>query len=373
MKVITKIILTLSAGASICAGIYIIPLVKKKQLINTIKDVLVKDTLDHISSDDSLITLIAVGDMMLGTNFPNASHLPPKDYNLLGPLEEYLKNADITFGNLEGTVLNEGGEVKKCDDPSKCYAFRQPESVLEHLKNSGFDLISVANNHMGDFGDAGRINTQKKLREHGFRYAGLETCPWDTLTVKGIKIGFTAFAPNNACLQLNDYDLLRKIVKSLNDSCDIVIVSFHGGAEGSTKTRITNAHEIFYGEDRGNVSEFARVAIDAGADVILGHGPHVTRAVDLYKNRFITYSMGNFCTYSRFNLKGVNGIAPVFKLYLKKNGEFVRSEVLSIQQLGEGGPIPDPEFRVFKELEKLTKADSPEAPFIFMNNTISLR
>ncbi|MBI3238907.1 MAG: CapA family protein, partial [Flavobacteriia bacterium] len=111
-------------------------------------------------ADDSLISLIAVGDMMLGTNYPSADLLPPNGQNILDPLKDILRDADLTFGNLEGTVLNSGGDVKACSDPNKCYAFRQPEFVVDQLKDAGFDMVSVANNHMGDFGEPGRTNTE---------------------------------------------------------------------------------------------------------------------------------------------------------------------------------------------------------------------
>ncbi len=368
-KNLLKIIL--SAGALVGSGLFIFPLLISKA---EIKNIPLRENAEIIETEieqDSIITLIAVGDMMLGTNYPNATHLPPNDYDLLGPLQELLKSGDMTFGNLEGTVLNEGGEIKSCGDPTKCYAFRQPESVLKHVKNAGFDFLSIANNHMGDFGETGRKNTQKVLREMGFRYAGLESCPWDTLTVNGLLVGFTAYAPNSGCLQINDYSIMEEIVKKLDKMCDIVIVSFHGGAEGSGKTHTLNSHEIFYGEDRGNVVEFSRKAVDAGADVILGHGPHVSRACDVYKNRFITYSMGNFCTYSRFNLSGISGIAPVYKIYLTKNGELIKTELISIQQLGEGGPILDKENRAFAEVKKLTESDFPKSKLRFENGFLT--
>lgn len=316
--------------------------------------------LEQADPDDSLITLIAVGDMMLGTNFPGNEYLPPNNANILDPLKEQLRNADMTFGNLEGTVLNEGGQVKKCSDTTKCYAFRQPEWVVDHLKDAGFDMVSVANNHMGDFGDAGRINTQKVLKERGIHFAGLESCPWDTLHVKGLVVGLTAFAPNSGCLQLTDYDRAKAVVKELRAMCDIVIVSFHGGAEGRSKTNVTRKTELFVGEDRGNVYEFAHTMVDAGADVVLGHGPHVTRAIDCYKGKFITYSMGNFATYARFSLTGVSGIAPMYKLYFTRKGDFVKGEIVAIQQLGEGGPTPDPQKRVIAEIRRLCLIDLPE-------------
>lgn len=310
--------------------------------------------------EDSIFTLVAVGDIMMGTNFPSDSYLPPFERLLLSPMHDLLQNADVTFGNLEGSVLNAGGVVKKCSDSTKCYAFRQPEYFVGQLKNAGFDFLSVANNHLGDFGQIGRDNTCRVLKEQGFRFAGLESCPWDTMTVKGLKIGMTAFAPNTGCLQITSYDTLQDVVSRLNKMCDIVIVSFHGGAEGSSRTHVTRKTEIFYEENRGNVYEFARKAIDAGADVVLGHGPHVTRAIDHYKGRFITYSMGNFCTYARFNLSGVSGIAPLFQLRLKKDGTFVDGRVVSTKQLGEGGPLKDEAHGAFHQIKLLTGADLPE-------------
>ena len=90
------------------------------------------------------------------------------------------------------------------------------------------------------------------MGEKGFTYAGQESRPWDTLTVNGVKIGLTAFAPNTGCLRITDYEKVKEIVGELNASCDVVIVSFHGGAEGSSKTHITRKTEIFYGEDAGD-------------------------------------------------------------------------------------------------------------------------
>ena len=142
---------------------------------------------------------------------------------------------------------------------------------------------------------------------------------------------------------------------------DVVIVSFHGGAEGRNHQHVTRKTEKFYGENRGNVYEFAHAMIDAGADIIFGHGPHVTRAVDIYKDRFITYSMGNFCTYGRFNLRGVNGIAPIVKIETNSEGKFLQGQLIPIYQPGAGGPKIDPKKRAISVIRELTKKDFPES------------
>lgn len=307
------------------------------------------------------ITIIGVGDMMLGTLFP-AGYLPPNDgKDLLTPVKHILQDADVTFGNCEGTFLDRSAPGKKCDNPSLCYSFRQPERYVNYYAEAGFDVLSIANNHTGDFGEEGRKTTVETIRKAKLHFAGLLTCPYTTFEMKGVKYGFCAFAPNEGTVDIRDLAGAKKIVSHLDSVADVVIVSFHGGAEGSAHTHVKRYNEIFHGENRGNVYEFARAVIDAGADVLLGHGPHVTRAVDLYKDRFIIYGLGNFATYARFNLKGVNGIAPIMKLYLNKKGEFLKGKIYPIKQEGEGGPVPDSTGAVIKEIISLTKADIPEA------------
>mgnify|MGYP005988856899 CR=1 FL=1 len=310
---------------------------------------------------DTLITITAVGDMMLGTNFPSDKYLPPKGVDLLEEVKPYFKGQDLVFGNLEGAVLNEGGEVKKCSDPSKCYAFRQPEYVVDQIKDAGFNLLSVGNNHLGDFGPTGRENTLRILEEKGFTFAGQLQKAWDTVRVKGKLIGFIAFSPNSNCLRIDNLKQAKQLVQELDTLADIVIVSFHGGAEGAKFQHVTKKTERFYGENRGNVHLFARTVIDAGADLVLGHGPHVTRAIDTYKGKFITYSMGNFCTYARFNLRGPNGLAPIYQLRMDKEGNFVSGKLISVHQEGEGGPKLDEQNRALKVVQNLTKSDLPES------------
>ncbi|MEM1193388.1 MAG: CapA family protein [Pseudomonadota bacterium] len=131
-------------------------------------------------------------------------------------------------------------------------------------------------------------------------------------------------------------------------------------AEGRDNQHVTRKTEMYYGEDRGNVHAFAHAVIDAGADVVFGHGPHVTRAAELYKDRFIIYSLGNFCTYGRFNLRDVAGYAPVIRLKLKTDGTFVDGDVIPIYQRKSHGPKIDPQQRAVTKLIALTNSDFPE-------------
>jgi hypothetical protein len=311
------------------------------------------------------ITIIGVGDIMLGTNFPNAGYLPPNDdfISLMQALFDTLKEADITFGNLEGGFMDDGPVVKKCRDTTKCYAFRTPVKYAACLDSAGFDFMSLANNHAADFGKAGLDTTQKILNKMGIGSAGLKRDPVCTIDRGGIKIGLCAFSPNKGTCDINDLTTARSIVESLEAQVDIVVLSMHAGAEGADYQHVTKARESFYGENRGDVYHFAREMIDAGADVIFGHGPHVTRAIDFYKGRFIIYSMGNFCTYGRFNLRGPNGIAPIVKLWLAKDGELIKARIIPVFQDEELGVRYDMAGRVIQRINYLTRQDIPELDF----------
>lgn len=315
------------------------------------------------------LSFIGVGDIMLGTNFPDSSYLPPfPPENLMKPVDSILRSADFTFGNLEGVFLDTGEVAKDCEDSTLCYAFRMPESYADALQQSGFDLISLANNHSGDFGKVGRENTVRVLRDLDIHPFGLENIPTVLLKKQNKIIGAAAFSPNFGTPDINDPEKAEAIVKQLADTADIVLVSFHGGAEGDEHQHVTRELEEYYGEKRGNVYEFSHRMIDAGADIIFGHGPHVPRAIELYQNRIIAYSLGNFATWSRFKIAGENGLAPIFKVWTTRTGEFRKGKIFAAKQTGEGGPKPDPGNAVIREIKALMNADFPKTPLSITQN-----
>ncbi len=325
------------------------------------------DTLAIKVKKDTL-TIIGVGDIMMGSNYPN-NMLPPNDGAfLLKEVEPVLKDADITFGNLEGTLLNDGGTPKTCRDPKVCYVFRSPVSYVQNLVNAGFDLISLANNHAGDFGETGRRSSIKTLEGAGIKHAGQVTHKFTILEKDSIRYGLVAFAPNSGCVSLNDLDGARKLVLHLDSIVDIVIVSFHGGAEGAQYQNVPRTNELFHGENRGDVYKFSHTLIDAGADIVFGHGPHVTRAVEVYKDRFIAYSMGNFCTYRGISVAGINGLAPIIKVYTTNNGKFIQAKITPTYQTYGSGVKIDPQNQVIKKIQELTKKDFPETKIRIAEN-----
>jgi hypothetical protein len=321
----------------------------------------------HIdTSSKKEITIIGVGDIMMGTLFPKPGFLPPDNdpHRLIENLIDILRSSDITFGNLEGSFLNEGEPFKKCRDTTLCFLFRMPEKYSGVLADAGFNALSVANNHFGDFGWEAVERTRKLLDSLKINYAGLTEHPYTIFTKDSVMYGFCAFSPTAGSVDLNDIPGAEAIVKMLAEKCDIVIVSFHGGAEGADFQRVPKTDEIFYGENRGNVYNFAHRMIDAGADVVFGHGPHVTRAIEVYKERFISYSLGNFCTYGRFNILGPNGFAPVIKLKVDRSGKFLSGKIIPVCQ-GQDGIVRQDTLRRairrIRELVALDFSDSEEA------------
>ncbi|MDR0547390.1 MAG: CapA family protein, partial [Dysgonamonadaceae bacterium] len=280
--------------------------------------------------------------------------------DLLRNVKTLLQDADVTFGNLEGCFLNSGGQSKNCKSKKGCYFFRMPNHYVNYLTEAGFDLINIANNHNGDFGAQGRENTVKVLKEAGLNYAGLkDVCETSRFEINGIKYGFCGFAPNSGTVKITDLAYAKKIVSELDAECDIVIVSFHGGAEGKSHNRVPKKTETFFGENRGDVHQFAHAVIDAGADIVFGHGPHVVRAAELYKDRFIIYSLGNFCTSGDFSISGISGYAPVVKVFTDKEGRFVKGQIYSFLQKDKTGPVADDNHLVAKEIQRLTELDFP--------------
>lgn len=324
---------------------------------------------------DEPITIAAVGDIMLGSTSINDTFLPPNDgADILKVVTPILSAADIAFGNLEGPML-EGGSTSKCSPNStRCFAFRVPTRYGKHLKAAGFDVLSLANNHAGDFGDYGRASTRKVLDDLGIKYAGSDKEQFTTayLDVRGKKVAFIGFAHNNLVPNVNDLDFARQLVTDAVKKADIVVVSFHGGAEGTDQQHVPNRTEIFAGEARGNLPLFARTVIDAGADLVLGHGPHVMRGMEIYKDRLISYSLGNFATYGMFTLKAETALTEILEIKLDADGKFLSGKINAGKQEGRGGPQLDTSGAAIRVVRNLSITDfGANAPKIADDGTIT--
>ncbi|MCX6155501.1 MAG: CapA family protein [Candidatus Kapabacteria bacterium] len=323
---------------------------------------------------DSIVSVIAVGDIMLGSSYPTEEYLP-KDggIKLLQNIKSYLFNKNskipgLVFGNLEGVLTDIEGIRKECDDESKCYNFKMPSKSVSILKDAGFNLLSIANNHVGDFGTEAIEDEIKTLGNNSIYFAGAKQQPYTSFTIANIRIGFTAFSPNSETNDLRDIKKACELIKFLDSTNDIVIVSFHGGAEGAINNHVVKETEYFLDENRGNVYQFAHRAIDAGADLVLGHGPHVLRAIEIYHKRLIAYSLGNFATYRQINISGTSGIACILNLKLNQKGELLICKIIPTIQKQPGTPIYDNQNKALKIIRDLTNADFPEGSIILKDD-----
>ncbi len=311
--------------------------------------------------EGATLRLRAVGDVMLGTDFP-AGVLPPDDgATLLASVSALLQDADLTFANLEGPVCD-GGQTRKCNPdrpPGSCYAFRSPARYGAYLQQAGIDVVSTANNHSGDFGDLCRLQTEQNMDALGIAHSGR---PGDVarLEVNGLQVALIGFHTSGATHDVRDIPTARGLVRGLAAQNDLVIVSFHGGAEGSKALHVPHGSETFLGENRGALRAFSHAVIDEGADLVLGHGPHVLRGMEVYQDRLVAYSLGNFATYGRFNLSGNLGVGVVLEVQLDSQGRFLAGELMATRQEGRGVPVPDEEGRAVDLLRQLSTQDFPD-------------
>lgn len=313
------------------------------------------DSVRQPVAEGKTIRIRSVGDMMLGTDFPSG-YLPPQDgKTVLAGVAEYLRDADITFGNLEGPLCD-SGKTNKCKPGQNCYAFRTPTSYGAYFKDAGFDLLSTANNHAEDFGVGCRIETEQTLEKLGIAFSGR---PGTLATVEhdGLKVGMIGFHSSRTGHYLNDHATATKLVQAMKAKHDLVIVSFHGGAEGSKNTHVPDKMEVFYGEQRGHLRKFARAVIGAGADLVLGHGPHVPRGLEIVDGHLVAYSMGNFATYGRFNLSGHLSTSMILETTLDHEGKLVAGKLIPVKLLGEGIPAIDPKNTAIDLVRSLSTAD----------------
>lgn len=306
--------------------------------------------------EQNAYTFAFTGDIMMGTTFP-AVQLPPQEgRQLLVDAAPILQRADFAAGNLEGTLFDGGNTDKRIS--KVCYAFRTPPAFAPRLSEAGYDFLSLANNHSMDFGKEGAESTMNVLRKQQIAFSGIDGYgEFAIVERRVVKIGVCAFGHNGYTIRHQNLTRVRDIITRLCAECDIVVVSFHGGAEGATARRLPYGKETFLKEDRGSLRNFAHFCIDAGADIVYGHGPHVARAVELYKNHFIAYSLGNFCTPYGISLSGISGYAPLLELEVTRDGRFLSGRIHSFIQRRGIGPRLDSTHRAAREIAALTHDD----------------
>jgi poly-gamma-glutamate capsule biosynthesis protein CapA/YwtB (metallophosphatase superfamily) len=313
------------------------------------------------NENEEQLRIRAVGDIMLGALNPPGFLRPPEKGSILQYINPELQNADLTMGNLEGTLCD-SGTTTKCDpDSLDCYVFRMEESEIHSLDQAGFDFLSLANNHVGDFGAPCIDRTEYLLDSAGIGWSG-SPGSYAYSRVNGMDVAFAAFHSGGHCNSVLDIEAAQKWISELDKTHDIVIVSVHGGAEGLAAMHLPDSMEFYLGEARGEMIKFCRGAVDAGADLVFGHGPHVARAMEMYQGQVIAYSLGNFATYGRFNLLAERRFGGILEVRLDRSGALLGGQLISVEQKYWGVPFLDPENRFARIVYDLSQSDLPDSP-----------
>jgi hypothetical protein len=301
------------------------------------------------------ITFAATGDNVMG----GPGNWPANDGKDIYTKVKQLLTGDLVMGNLEEPVTEDTGFRKCSEGSTSCHQFYAPPRYAGYLADAGYQLMNMANNHGNDMGSAGYRNTQKSLENAGLKHTG---APGQVtiVDVKGVKVavvGFSSYAWNNSLINIPK---ARELIKSAGKQADLVVVQVHMGGEGSDKNHVRPGTEMFLGENRGDPIAFSHAMIDAGADLIVGHGPHVLRGMEFYKGRLIAYSLGNFLGGGR-TLKpdGVLGWGGVLKVQLARDGAWIGGRFESTIMNSGGIPAPDSGKHGAAAVRSLSKADFP--------------
>lgn len=291
--------------------------------------------------DRPFLVLSVAGDTMLGT----AQSVTQATTNLLLPVSSIMKAADISFLNYEGTLCDRPVQSHKCKSTSPgelCYAFRGSTQLAKHVAEAGVKVVSLSNNHIFDYGHQCATDTKKAFEDVGILPIGLMSenlkAPHETVKIvehKNKKIAFIGIHYSNAwgrVISMNDEATVRSLIRRYREEAQIIIVSVHQGGEGPKLNNTPVGVESFNGENRGNSRFFARLAIDEGADLVVGSGPHVLRGLEMYKERLIIYSLGNFATYDLFSLEPTFNVGAILEVGLHEDGRLDKGFIHSIKQ-----------------------------------------
>ncbi len=301
-----------------------------------------------------VVSIVATGDIVMGST-PN---LPADSGRSFFADVQADLAGDVVLGNLEGTLSTGGGS--KCGAGStNCFAFQTPPSYAQRLVQAGFTVMNLANNHAYDFGQDGLRQTLAALDRVGLAHTGR---PGQVTVQKvgAIRVGLVGFASYPWAASLTDIAAAKRLVRRAARASEVVVVSMHAGAEGSDRQHVRNGTEIFLGENRGDVKRFSRAVVDAGADLVVGHGPHVLRGMEWYKGRLIAYSLGNFGGYKVFALGGPLSTSGILRVILRGDGTFDTGRLVATRLAGAGVPALDPSEAAHGVVRTLSRQDFGE-------------
>jgi len=300
---------------------------------------------------EGVVAIVATGDIVMGST-PNL----PSDggRSFFADVQTDLAG-DVVLGNLEGTLSTGGGS--KCGKGStNCFAFQTPPAYAHWLQQAGFTVLNLANNHAYDFGAGGLRQTTDALAGVGLEWTG-RPGQITLQRVAGIRVALVGFAPYPWAQSLNDITAAKKLVRKAARSADVVVVTMHAGAEGSDRQHVRRGTELFLGENRGDSMRFAHAVVDAGADLVVGSGPHVLRGMEWYRGRLIAYSLGNFAGYKVFSLGGPLSTSGILRVTLRGDGKFETGRLVPTHLVGAGLPAIDPAEAAHGVVRTLSRQD----------------
>jgi poly-gamma-glutamate capsule biosynthesis protein CapA/YwtB (metallophosphatase superfamily) len=299
------------------------------------------------------VTITAVGDIAMGLNgaLPRGGAA-----GLFGGMRDELAG-DVVLGNLEQALTDAGSS--KCGSSaasSPCFAFQAPPAYAAGLREAGFTVLNLANNHSYDFGRAGIDETVAALRDAELAHTGL---PGKIARLRAgpVRVAVVGFAPYDVVQNMLDIPAARALVRRADRWADIVVVTMHGGTEGVGADRVPRGPETYLGEQRGDPRAFAHAVVDAGADLVAGHGPHVLRGMEWYRRRLIAYSLGNFAGHKTFNVSGRGAVSGILTVTLRGDGTLAQGRLAPIRLVEDGAPVPDAAEAAHGVVRELSRAD----------------
>jgi len=298
------------------------------------------------------VAISAVGDVIMGAT----PELPPEDGRRLFDGVAGRLSGDIVLGNLDQTLTDVATSDKCGAGSSGCFAFRTPPSYAGVLRDAGFTVLNLANNHTHDFGDQGLLDTQAALTAAGLQFTGLPG-QITLQEVGSLRVAIVGFSPYGWSQSLLDIPAAVQLVASADQQADLVVATIHAGAEGADQTHVRPGSEIFLGEDRGDAMAFSRAVIDAGADAVLGAGPHVLRGMEWYRGRLIAYSLGNFIGYETLSNDGPAGVGGILSLRLAADGTWDGGSLAGTVMVDPGVPQLDAGQQAPAMVRELSRAD----------------
>jgi hypothetical protein len=321
------------------------------------------------------VRVCAGGDVTLGTNLDTAwtrvasarlqTRFRQRDdpATLLAPLRPLVSDAELVLVNVE-SAIGAGPAPSKCSARStNCFAFRAPPSsapALRGLRAGGTVIGNIANNHARDAGREGRDSTIAALARAGVVVTGADTIATPVRTASGDTLGVLGFYTSDSTPDARDTAAVRRHVARAFDRYPAVIVTMHLGAEGRDAQRTADVDERYLGIDRGNPVAFADAAVRGGAALVIGHGPHVLRAVEWReRGALIAYSLGNLVTYGPFRLREPSNRGAVLCTTLDQRGRPRDAELRATQQLVPGVMRADRSVRAGALVDSLGRLDFP--------------